>query len=124
METAKDIQGESLLPGIDAKPGSSYAYSQTEHAFIFGRGAATKNSVRTREWKLIHTPSENRYELYALREDNGELKNLFGSHLGIENDLKSKLEEWVSKTKKIMPETRRGIDQQTMKKLRSLGYIR
>lgn len=124
IEIPKDIQGESLLPGINAKSRNSHAYSQTEHAFIFGRETVTKNSVRTREWKLIHTPSENEYELYDLLEDNGELKNLFGSHLGIENDLKSKLEEWVSKTKKIMPETRRGIDQQTMKKLRSLGYIR
>ena len=124
IDIPEHIQGESLLPGNDAKSGSSYAYSQTEHAFIFGKGAATKNSVRTIDWKLIHTPSKNEYELYALRKDRGEKDNLFGNH-SMGKELKHKLEEWLKKKKTSdLTGVRKGIDEETMKKLRSLGYIR
>ena len=35
-------------------------------------------SVRTRDWKLVHYPGQPYGELYDLRADPGELRNLYG----------------------------------------------
>ncbi|MCH8331867.1 MAG: sulfatase-like hydrolase/transferase [Bacteroidetes bacterium] len=123
IETPNVIQGESLFPWTRVKS-NPYAYSHTEHAYIRGKkGRISKSSIRTNEWKLISTPSENKYELYSIKDDRDESSNIFGKH-PIGDALRSKLEEWVLMTNKNVPETRTGIDKETMKKLRSLGYIR
>ncbi len=122
IQIPKDMQGKSLFPWTEVKSLSPYAYSQTEHAFILGKGRVMKNSIRTKRWKLIHTPSKNEYELYSLLEDKGEENNLFGNH-SVGDELRNKLEHWILTTKKEMPGNRQGVDKETMEKLRSLGYI-
>ncbi len=124
LEIPNEIQGVSLVPWTESSFPDPYAYSQTEHAFIFGARGATKNSIRTLEWKLISTPISNEYELYSLINDKEEKINQFGNH-SIGNELKAKLEEWVKTTKNNHQlGVRKGIDEETMKKLKSLGYIR
>ena len=123
IEIPGEIQGKSLFPVTELKSLSPYAYSQTEHAFIFGKGRVMKNSIRTTKWKLIFTPFENKYELYSILDDENEKTDLFANHpIGVK--LKDKLEQWVEKTTKLNSGKRQGIDRATLEKLRSLGYIK
>jgi arylsulfatase A-like enzyme len=60
-----------------------------------------KLSARTERWKLIHTPLPDyqdspTYELYDLLDDPGESRNLAGTQLPIERELRNALTEWWS----------------------------
>jgi len=74
------MQGRSFLPLLEGKQTSwrdAFLYEYYEYP---AEHCAPKNrGIRTAEWKLIHfweQPEE--WELYDLRKDPDEVKNLFG----------------------------------------------
>lgn len=108
LEIPKDYQGKSLLPLIkgDQKKVRDYAFSEGTP----GGNNQLKDdmrmmkSVRSERWKLIKyenfsdTPY---YELYDLKKDRKEKKNLVNEEPKIASELKSVLEDWVSSCEKL-----------------------
>jgi choline-sulfatase len=69
------MRGESLLPFASGRGRARDAFSETD--FLLH---ASKRSLRTADgWKLIHDRLNNTRELYDLRADPGERRNLFES---------------------------------------------
>jgi len=66
-------------------------------------GATPYSAVRNGDWKLIHTIETNVYELYNLRNDISESKNLFDNEPVIATKLTKELEEWKKNMNAQMP---------------------
>ena len=68
-----------------------------------GSGHSPSNAIRAGDWKLIHltddkTDSKDRYELYNLKEDLGEQKNLAVEHHDKTHQLAGQLAQWLENT--------------------------
>lgn len=109
------MEGASLLPLILGEDGyiSSYAFSEMRK----------QKSIRTPEWKLIYTSGENKYELYNLRDDSGELNNLAAIEEGKFLFLKEKLSAWIDQAQPKTVKVKDVLDELTKEKLKSLGYL-
>lgn len=91
------------LPQQRNLPGRSYA------ALLAGRGAEWDNVVygeygsvrmiRTERWKYVHRYPEGPHELYDLKRDAGEQRNLAGvpDHETTAQRLKGRLEDWFAR---------------------------
>lgn len=85
----KKMQGKSFLSFIDGKTEKRIAYSEAG-----GLGGPTPSpnkhnvkSARTDEWKLIYNETNKKKELYNIKKDPQEEKNLFGTEAKIEKYL-------------------------------------
>lgn len=90
----ESLDGVSLLPLIlENKYIENIAYSETGNPLNDKAPPKKPNvkSVRTSNWKLIFNEYNNTKELYNLREDPTEEKNLIGQVLGVEEELWKKL---------------------------------
>lgn len=95
------VQGRSLLPLIrgeisDERP----AFSETTPGGYQATPDMMKTrlrTMRTSEWKLIHThgPGVDRYELYHLKTDPQERRNIVETHPEIFADMRTALHRWV-----------------------------
>lgn len=59
--------------------------------------------VRTDEWKLIYSESDNRTELYKYKTDIAESTNVANSNPGITNELVSLYKGWLTDNKLAVP---------------------
>lgn len=111
---------KSLLGTGDAAP----------HAFVVGENAAPKSldgvvmrMVRDERFKYISS-SNGREELYDLIEDPGESRNLAGSEPSVELQMSERLMEWESALESGRMESEEAeYDEETMERLRGLGYV-
>ena len=89
----KQTQGKSLVPLMEGAKeeirggvfaGSTFGLEEGRNAWFFYPWQSRNESVRTQEWKLIHEiiftregqTEEETYELYNLKDDPDELRNL------------------------------------------------
>jgi arylsulfatase A-like enzyme len=82
------VQGRSLLPEIAGTAAARRAvYSEFR----------TIKAVRTKDWKLVHYVHAPHGELYDLREDPHELRNLYGEprYARVRAEMKSLLLDWM-----------------------------
>lgn len=83
------VQGKSLKPAID---------DNTLHVYdeVFGHFRDSQRMVRTNRWKLICYPQVGREQLFDLKKDPFEMKNLINSseHASIAENLRTKLLAW------------------------------
>jgi arylsulfatase A-like enzyme len=87
----RQMQGVSLLPLMRGKTLSLDAFSET--SFLL---QTDKRSLRTSGgWKLIYDPDEQSTELYDLRHDPLETRNLATREAAISKDLKRRVLEWM-----------------------------
>ncbi|GAB4137227.1 MAG: sulfatase-like hydrolase/transferase [Planctomycetaceae bacterium] len=86
----RSVNGRSLKPVIDGKATSLYPH-------IFGRFRNVQRMIRTDEWKLIYYPQAKRTQLFHLKTDPLEMKNLFNrkKHAAIQKELLKKLADWM-----------------------------
>jgi arylsulfatase A-like enzyme len=120
-----DMQGKSLLPLTMGIP-----HSASEKAYIETHrpGAPkTKLGIRTEERKFIYTPDGKQVELYDLRQDPYEQKNIVAEEsvqpiaYNFEEEL---LSFWGELTTDIQsPQARQELSEEVIDKLRSLGYV-
>jgi arylsulfatase A-like enzyme len=90
------LDGESLCPLFNhEKMEEKFAYSETGnplHEKAPPKEPNTK-SIRTSDWKLIYNEYDDSKELYDLKNDPGEEKNLINMNLKIEKILWSELQK-------------------------------
>ncbi len=108
------LQGHSLLPLIqkqhsDDSNSSAWSLAQ-ETVFcetILGGYQSTKEMeqikmrcLRTKEWKLIYTkePDSYKYELYDLKTDPNEQRNVIEKYPDVRSELRKKLQYWIETT--------------------------
>lgn len=126
-----DIEGVSLVPLISGKEEDADRYAFSD--------IVSKQSIRTNDWKLIYNKDDNTYELYNLKKDPEEARNLNQIEKEEFSFLKEKLDNFIKEAKwpeswkveigmpmvkplkpKFLPEN---FDKELKEKLRSLGYI-
>ncbi|MGV8962431.1 MAG: sulfatase [Candidatus Saccharimonadaceae bacterium] len=61
------------------------------------------SAIRLGDWKLIHLYEDDRYELYNLKDDIGEKKDLSGQNPSVVESLKIKLQEMIKDTHSKLP---------------------
>ncbi len=121
-ETPKDVDGASLLPLIDGRKESSprYAYSESM-AVKLQYGWSALYGLRTNDYKFIQAP---RSELYDLKQDPTETKNRLDDDRRVVLQLRDELAKVRDASAKKAPKTQEAnMDNETMKKLASLGYL-
>lgn len=89
------VDGRSLLPLITGKKKEIRPYVVSCEA-----NWQLKRSIRNHQWKLIHSLEKDvygnpRWELYNLKQDPGETKNVISKYPRVANQLKSELTKWV-----------------------------
>ena len=130
-------EGNSLM-GLfrDQKPRPSQKYVFMQSGFILGK---LQRTVRSGQWKLtqVLAPADRRlmtgaeYELYDVYADPKEEKNVAAAHPEVVGEMKKVLDRWHAQRKKgrLTDEERRqidtdGLEESTIRLLKSLGYIR
>lgn len=66
-------------------------------------GAVPYSAVRSGDWKLIHIMETDKYELYNLKEDIGETKDVASQYRDITKKLTKKLNKWRKNMNAQMP---------------------
>jgi len=81
------LRGASLVPGLKGKTVAKDVYSETDY-----RQYTYKRSITTRDgWKFIYTLEDKSRELYNMKSDPGETKNLAASDPRRAYELEQKL---------------------------------
>jgi len=100
----KGIDGVSIKPILVSGNGKLNRKSLYWHyPHYHTEGATPYSAIRQDDWKLIHTIETNTYELYNLKTDISETKNLIDSVPSIAAKLKKELELWKKKMRAQMP---------------------
>ena len=119
LEPGPDVQGVSIWPLLRQETASSpvYSYSETLYPRSY-MGWSELAAMRADGWKLIVAP---RRELYDLRNDPGETRNLAAEHQGEVDRLGQKIRELDNvRRKKATPGP---ADTKILRQLESLGYV-
>ena len=96
------------------------------HYRVYVPGVAGKwRSVRTPDGKLIRIPHPDRveWELYDLRQDPGETRNLWGTGHPLEKPLRTLLEQELARDPDLGETGDEELDPEEIEELRSLGYL-
>ena len=123
-----DVEGRSLMPLIknEAKEVHESVISENVHG---GQAA-----IRTTKWKFIKSLKDMEYtsrfsikkgniELYDLDKDPGELKNVAADYPEVVKNFDKKLTLWLEERKTTSGAKKLDEDEETRKKLESLGYF-
>jgi arylsulfatase len=80
--------------------------------------------MRDDDWKLIMIPGEggNTYELYDLRTDPLEERDVAAEHPEVVDSLKALLVDWIGEGT-AQSTFKDEVDDETMQALKALGYI-
>jgi arylsulfatase A-like enzyme/Flp pilus assembly protein TadD len=116
----EDIQGVSLLPFIEGKKKddlSSYIESYYPRENF---GWSELVGLIDGEWKYIKAPRE---ELYNLKQDPREEKNLIQEERKIVQEKRDKLEDIIQSSVSPLVAGKRKLSAEERDRLRSLGYI-
>lgn len=67
------------------------------------QGGEPGSAIREREWKLIRFYDKPRQELFNLRDDPGETRNLIHRESARARKLASRLDAWLAETRAVIP---------------------
>jgi tetratricopeptide (TPR) repeat protein len=111
-----EAEGVSLVPTLAGRPQAlPPAYLETRQPWS-SYGWSPLEAVRKDGWKLIRAP---RPELYDLKQDPAEARNVIDRHAATARELEAVLDRT-----KPAPATSRGtVDPDVAQRLRSLGYV-
>ncbi len=95
---SETMEAESLLPVLEGEDVSGRPYVFSEH----GRDGILQETefmtmVRSQEWKLVHFLGEDFGQLFDLKEDPGEIRNLWDdpAHAGQKQQLLDVMRDWL-----------------------------
>ena len=124
LDGAGALQGRSLLPDmqglVDPLAGRG-VYAESFYA-LDHYGWAPLRSLRTAEHKYIEAPEP---ELYALRQDPGELANVLLEQRDLSRRLREEALELSAELDRAAPSASAepDLDEDTLAQLRALGYL-
>jgi arylsulfatase A-like enzyme len=98
-----DVDGVSLMPllrGGKLKPRPLFWH----YPHYSNQGGEPGSAIREGDWKLIEFHQDGRRELFNLREDVSETRNLVEKEPAVARRLMAKLQEWRRKSGAIMPQ--------------------
>ena len=113
------VQGTTLAPAFSGKPVTTeYSYEETMYP-KFVMNWSSLRGIHTPDWMYVRAPKP---ELYDLKHDPGELHNVIEAHPREYRDLDQRLKLLIGNngSEKVVSQQ---MDQQTMERLRSLGYL-
>ncbi|UCF37626.1 MAG: tetratricopeptide repeat protein, partial [Acidobacteriota bacterium] len=115
------VQGVSLIPAIEGseKAASVYAYLETLYPMTH-MGWSELRGIRTDDWKLIVAPEP---ELYDLRKDPGELKNVIKDFPAEAERLEKEVWRVAGPREDLGKLEYKTLDEESMAKLNALGYV-
>jgi arylsulfatase A-like enzyme/Flp pilus assembly protein TadD len=120
IPVSKSIQGASLIPLLNGKEKSErFAYSESLYSSLH-YGWAPLESVTSKQYKYIHAP---RPELFDLEKDFSESSNLASQKGPLAKAMNSELQEIKDLYTNKNSEGPGKMDPEVEEKLRSLGYI-
>jgi len=101
IEAPPKARGRSLRPLAEG-------HNVPWREFLVSEVSITGRMVRTPEWKLITYSDSPTQQLFDMRKDRGEMKNLWaeGTHPQVVADLHKRLEEWEATLEPIKLEGR------------------
>lgn len=101
IEAPPKQRGRSLRPLLEHR-------TADWREFVVSEVATTGRMVRTPEYKLISYKGDETDQLFDMRADPGETKNLFGDakFADVHADLKSRLQDWESRLEPLSLEGR------------------
>jgi arylsulfatase A-like enzyme/tetratricopeptide (TPR) repeat protein len=122
LDTARKVQGRSLLPAM-FHPGpdeKAYAYGESMTPNL-QFGWSSLQSLRSSRYKLIRAP---RPELYDLSVDKEESTNVIARHPEVAREMTSRLDRTIAETSRDAPEPEAAdLDKETLERLAALGYV-
>ncbi|MDF3077635.1 MAG: atsA 32 [Sphingobacteriaceae bacterium] len=96
------LDGQSIVPILNGK--------KMQHRPIFwhyphygNQGGAPGSAVLNGDWKLIRWYDANIEELFNVKNDIGEKKNVIAANSAIAEKLRGELDKWLKETKALMP---------------------
>jgi arylsulfatase A-like enzyme/Flp pilus assembly protein TadD len=120
FHTDGSVQGRSLaglMKGQAAAP--RYAYGEILTSKLY-YGWSELRSVRENEWKYIQAPES---ELYNLKEDPGETRNLAPERPDKVRLLREQLRKFLAMEQRPENEKAKSVDAERIEQLASLGYV-
>ncbi len=88
------VDGESLVPLLRQSGKLKREAIFWHYPHYHGQGALPYGAVRSGDWRLIEFYDDQRLELYHLRDDVGERKNLAAARPDVVKTLRNQLERW------------------------------
>jgi arylsulfatase A-like enzyme/Tfp pilus assembly protein PilF len=123
LPVPSSVQGRSLMSAMLGRPGgaSSNLYAESYLPLLHFHWSQLR-ALQSRGWKFIEAPKP---ELYDLRNDPGERKNLFDSQRARANEMRERLHGLMRRfTPAAGPEPEKELtDPALYERLRSLGYV-
>jgi arylsulfatase A-like enzyme len=110
LEAAKpQADGVSIAPALRGKSLKRDAvYWHYPH--YSNQGGVPGSAIRRGDWKLIEFYEDGRLELFNLRSDPGEKRNLVRREKRISSDLHRRLQQWRIDVSAVMPEVNPAYD--------------
>ena len=129
IDIAPTILAAAGLPITDAMEGRDLLGDLSEPGWgeqrVFAQYTSLRYAIRTPRFKLIQYPKTQRLQLYDLRRDPGESRNVRRKHEELTAALLAELEEW----KRALPEPvnthgeQVELPESTIEELIALGYL-
>jgi len=117
------IEGKSLLPVV--LKGKAYP-SRIIYAELWEKEEDGRRliSVRKGDWKLIYNVEKNTYQLYNLKEDPKEVRNLAGEEKKKFKELRKFINKYLTRRKKYGYKGKeKELEEEIKEKLKGLGYL-
>lgn len=108
LPTDRELDGVSLLSLLQGKTKTlprDYLYWHFPH--YSNQGGRPCGAIRFGDWKLIEHYEDGQLELFHLREDIGETRNLADQHPDLRDKLHRELVSWRKRINAQMPQARR-----------------
>lgn len=128
-KVAPPVEGLSLAPALLGKakldPERPILVQRRFYAGDNEKGISVKGSkhgLRVGNWKYIEAKEENTFELYDLKSDPGEKKNLADAKPAERDAMAAKLAKTLAGTAAAAP-TARTVSPEDQRKLEALGYV-
>jgi arylsulfatase A-like enzyme len=109
----RTVDGVSLVPllkGAGKSPGWRRTDLFWHYPHYHPGGATPYTAIRSADWKLIEFLEDNRCELYNLKNDPEESKDLAQSQPSRVNDLRKRIQAWRTRVGAQMPVTNSAYD--------------
>ena len=98
------VDGVSLLPLLKGAESHEREAIFWHYPHYGNQGGTPGSSIRAGDYKLIHFFEEDRVELYNLRKDISEEKNLVGEMPDMAKQMKAQLAEWRERIEAKIPQ--------------------